>query len=365
MNVSRKLRVRDHESVRRLREFLWQWWTEAGLDAMLTPVEQPNGLGVATQVIEDVRRLAAANPFAPVVLTNAAAVGKFARDHPGGRLAALLGPCEPRALVELRKRRHGQAANENGVIVGVDCLATLPPDEFSARAGTQGIGSLTREALEYAAGDCSPRRPRTACRVCPWPAPRASDVLIGAIGVVPSEYLLVIARDERTAERLHLTAVTDDDASEYEVVRRELAVGSIAKKRERLPSEIVRSLPQRFSDVASLLVRRLLAVRRLPRRVSTLRRRVEWSTGHGLGPLRRPALAGRAGRRQPLAGLVLGLRHVRGGLLLRRPHHIAHRPARGPHAARASLHPRRPSAAIAQGHGVTGRPPRTADLGLR
>lgn len=255
MNVNRVIEVRNHDPVGSLREFLAAWWEAAGLEALLAPVELADRSGVMAQVIEEPARLSVVNPFAPIMLSNAAsAVDKFSHDRPGGRTAAMLRPCELRALIELRKRRHADSTNDKMTIVGADCLATLPQPEYLDRVHAEGLREMVRKALEEAAeGECSARQPRMACCLCSWPAPRGADVVIGAIGVSPEEYLLIIAQDEATDERLRLAQVTDGLATEAQVVRREVAVGAIAKKRSKAGAEIVRSVPQRFSDVGSLL----------------------------------------------------------------------------------------------------------------
>lgn len=255
MNVVRRLEVGNQDPVESVREFLAAWWREAELDAMLAPVESANGRDVKTQVVSDPAGLASVNPFAPVMQGNSASlISKFSRDHPERRLAAVLRPCELRALVELRKRRNAPAATDKVLILGVDCLSTLPQAAYAEGVEAQGLKALTWEALACAAeGDCSPHRPRMACRVCRWPAPVGADVTLGAIGVVPDEYLLLVTRDETTDEQLRLAAVTNGIASEAEAVRREVAVGAIARKRAKLHAEASKSVPQRFSDVGSLL----------------------------------------------------------------------------------------------------------------
>jgi formate dehydrogenase subunit beta len=255
MNVNRVVAVHNNDPVTALREFLATWWRAYRLDALLAPVELTDGSGVRTQVIEDPAGLASVNPFAPLMESNAAtAIGKLSRDRPAGRLAAILRPCEMRALVELRKRRHPPAAADRVAIVGVDCLGTFVPDEYAECVRTHGPKRLSRQLLDYASeGDCSIRRLRTSCRVCEWPAPRGADLVIGAIGVQPDDYLLVIAPDEATDERLGLAEVAPNQAEESQVVRREVAVGAVAEKRARARAAMIEAAPIRFNDFGSLL----------------------------------------------------------------------------------------------------------------
>jgi formate dehydrogenase subunit beta len=210
MTINHLLRVRTGDALTALREFLAAWWVRNRLEALLAPVETAGCAGQVIQVIEEPAGLAAVNPFAPVMHNNvAAAVAQMAEDYAGARVAALLRPCELRALVELRKRRRTPGSGCL-VLVGVDCLGTFPPQEYEQEARAHGASQLTREALAYAAeGGFTPQRLRPACQMCDWPAPCGADLTIGAIGVAPEQYLLVIARDAATDAGLHLGEVTD------------------------------------------------------------------------------------------------------------------------------------------------------------
>jgi len=255
MNINHRLDVRNADALGTLREFLAAWWMAVGLEALLAPVEQPDGEEIRTQVVTERADLARVNPFAPVMLENAAtAISKFSRDFPGGRIAAMLRPCELRALVELRKRRNVPAADDKVTILGVDCGGTLPPADFAQRVQGRGLRALTDESLACGAEcDRLPRQLRTACRICEWPAPRGADVAVGVLGLPPREMLLVIGRDEATSERLHLGEVTDGIAEEAEVVRREVAIGAISQRRARVRDELARTVPLRMTEVGSLL----------------------------------------------------------------------------------------------------------------
>ena len=255
MNVNRVIEVRDRDPLGAVRSALGAWWQKAGVDALLAPVELPDGTGTRSEVLLDARRLDEVNPFTPVMGSNAAAaIGKFSRDHPGARLAALLRPCELRALIELRKRRYGAAADDRVLTIGVDCTATLGPEAFAGRARTRGLAALTREALEAAAeGEPWPARPRTACQVCLSPAPRGADLAIGFLGLPAGQMLLLIARDEATDAANHLQHVAPTLASEAQVVQRESAVGTLDERRSRARAELARTATRRFSDLGSVL----------------------------------------------------------------------------------------------------------------
>lgn len=255
MNVNHRLAVRQGDTLGAVRDFLTAWWMANDLDALLAPVESATGQEVRTQVIADPADLPRVNPFAPLMVENAAtAISKFSRDHPRGRLAAMLRPCELRALVELRKRRNVPVASDQVIIVGVDCTGTLPPSDFAHCLQGRDLQALTAEVLACGA-DCDrlPRQLRTACRICVSPAPRGADVTIGTLGIPSREYLLIIASGESVDAELHLGAVTDGIAEENEVVRREVALGRISQQRAKVRGELARSIPQRMGELGCAL----------------------------------------------------------------------------------------------------------------
>src|SRR5512142_2335768 len=129
MNVNRVLHVRDGNAIKTLQDFLAQWWGQLELDAMLAPVETSDDGVTSPQVISQPADLTKVNPFAPVMLSNkAAVVQEFIDDNPTSRLAVILRPCELRAMVELRKRhrvRYQSVSSGNDqeslVVISVDC----------------------------------------------------------------------------------------------------------------------------------------------------------------------------------------------------------------------------------------------------
>ena len=260
MNVNRILHVQNSDTLSTIREFLMAWWSQLDLQAMLVPIELADRSGVVTQPIVRRMHLDTANPFAPIMTCNAATlVNAFVRDRPGQQLAAVLRPCELRALIELRKRRRVPAVdeaiqNQTLTIIGVDCVATYSAHEYTHRVHEHGAETVTHDALMYA-GEAvySPYELRSACKVCDWPAPRGADVVIGAIGVPIEQHLLVIAHDEEIDRRLQLSTVTSGLATEQQVVHREVAVGELIDKRAAMRAEQLGIASENLMDFARLL----------------------------------------------------------------------------------------------------------------
>ncbi len=163
-------------SVRRLlREAL-----EKGLvDAVLVPAEGPSGAGIVNMFTTDPEELGAARPFAR-------AMAQFGPQdlvrltEPGGgpvKVAAVLKPCECRAVVELAKLKQIDLANVT--LVSPDCEGTVELKDY-------------REAAE---GKALPVR--LACKICRARVPgEPVDLGIGTLGV-GADHVLLEAKTER------------------------------------------------------------------------------------------------------------------------------------------------------------------------
>ena len=257
MNVNRVIEVKREDPVQTLQDFLLNWWEAYQLETLLAPAEIVDRNLVGTRVIQDQAGLTTVNPFAPVMVSNAARTAdRYIQDHPSQRVGVVLRPCELRVYNELRKRRPDPVDDSQAVIIGIDCLGTFLPENYQQMVAQRSEADLIAETLLNAAeGGLRPQLFRTACQICDWPAPRGADLAIGAIGVNSNQYLLLIARDEETDLRLGLPGMTDHLASEYQVSHRETVVGAIADMRTAIRKNMVEELAtsRHFGDLGSVL----------------------------------------------------------------------------------------------------------------
>jgi formate dehydrogenase subunit beta len=254
VSVNRVLNILNQDAITRFREFLWMWWERARLEALLAPIELPDGTGAAVRAVEDPEELWAVNPFIPLMLSNSAAlVGEFIDSHPKGRLAVILRPCELSTLVELQKRSwflhqpplaSNLAEGKEVVTVGVDCTGTYGAAEFTRRLLAYGRDSVFCQAFNLtSAVEVGKQQYRTACQLCDLPASSFADITIGSTGIVQEGYLLVIARDNNIDARWCLGEATDGLAIERVIQRRGAALAAIAgeqarKWTQRQPGEV-------------------------------------------------------------------------------------------------------------------------------
>ncbi|MGE5587912.1 MAG: formate dehydrogenase [Clostridia bacterium] len=163
-----------------LSKFLAKVLETGAVDALVVPAEAAPG--VTTHVLAKDPRLVEryARPLAPVMPSSASrVVSEVVHKRPSGKVAAVLRPCEGRALVELMKVK--QAAPENVVAIGIDCTGTYDPVAYRD-AGGNADGLVMRES----------------CRVCLNPAPLEDalpGIVLGFIGLDESDGVFVSVHD--------------------------------------------------------------------------------------------------------------------------------------------------------------------------
>jgi formate dehydrogenase subunit beta len=255
MRVDRLVKVGEDGPLAAVHNVLHGLWERNGLVAMLGPLESEEGREVAPQVAEEPHSLAAINPFAPVMPANAAAlIVGFAREHQPGPLAAVLRPCEWRAVVELRKRHRTTPEADRVISVVVDCLGCHSSEVWNERARVTSPADIWHDALTYAdQGGFTPKALRRGCQMCTSPASREVDLTIGLFGLNTSHALLVSCPDEDTDERLHMAEIAPELAPEDVIVRREVALGELAERRGRQRDLLFQDAQRRGVGLAEVL----------------------------------------------------------------------------------------------------------------
>ncbi len=243
------------DALGRARTFLGALWQSAGLTAMVIPVLPGGEAAPQVERITEPRRLSQADPFAPLMMANGARVlAERAQAGLPGPEGAVLRPCEVRALLAVARRRS--IPLERYLLVGVDCLATLPPDGYQRRSREMGgPEELTREALLFARqGGILLYRNRSACQRCSAPLPAAVDLCLGVHGLAAGEAILVTARDEAAARRANLEAITDGPAPEKLIAQHEAMAEALRARRDRTRDRMeaeLRNLPETIEQFAA------------------------------------------------------------------------------------------------------------------
>jgi len=243
MKTQSRIDVRNGDTLEATREFLKMLLEKNVVDAMLVPLEVPSADQVTPILVKEPKQLDTANPLAPVMRVNAAAVlARIQREEGARRIGAVLRPCELRATIELAK--FGRIDRDRLMLIGIDCMGTYEPEAYAQLARASAY-SPTDEMLKWTRqGPIAPYRLRNACQMCEHFAADGADISINLIGMNVREHLMVQARED-IAEALNLTPGRPNG--------REKAIARLASIRHHRREEALSKATQLLSDIPALL----------------------------------------------------------------------------------------------------------------
>ena len=205
MTQAIRIETKNGDRLLAIRSFLATIMDKAGIDAMLVPTRMLVKNRIMPTLVSDAARLAEADPLAPSFPVNAAQqLTRLTRNPSGGRLAAVLRPCEIRAFNELVKLHQGQ--RDAVLIIGLDCPGALSNTDFKAFADRHdNLDDATQAFLDATiAGGSADDIPETtsACRACTHPLPDNADIGIALFGSDPTAGLEARAYTDSGIETL-------------------------------------------------------------------------------------------------------------------------------------------------------------------
>ena len=241
-----------------VRSFLGALWEETGLEGMVIPTYQADRPQVFPRLLESQEELRTADPFVPFMPINAAKfVSNLANERPASHLGAVLRPCEARALHQIAN--CGFLNRDRWLIIGADCLASFPIQEFEWRAQKAGgVEQLSTETLRFPRqGGIAPYRYRSACQTCLPSASQYVDVNLDLIGLPVNQYIFIQIRWKDVARTLMIDHLTDGLAPPELVARRDAALTRLANRhkntKERMESSLPAELPRQPDDLVAFL----------------------------------------------------------------------------------------------------------------
>lgn len=144
-------------------------------DAIMLPMQVPSGDSYAWLMIKDKQYLDDAIALAPIMPVNAAkALKRYTRKGKGSlKVAALIRPCEVRAVIELRKLHQINA--DNLLLCSYDCPGALPMQDYIAdpAKGEKLFSQLITQKI-WDSKDVKP-----VCQICDNFSLPASDLHFG------------------------------------------------------------------------------------------------------------------------------------------------------------------------------------------
>ncbi len=212
MKVDAVIKTENGNILGALRDFLAKLLKEGVIDYLLVPEVISGGQTLAPALIKGTSYLDKANPFSPVMPTNAASiVSQLTADKPGKKLGVVLRPCEIRALIELGKLQ--QADMTNLTIIGIDCLGTVEVEDYAKFIKETPGSAEEKETKTLAEMRQNINKPsnnkltvplRPACNMCIYFTPTIADITLSLYGEGDDIYVNL---EENLAKKLGLEVI--------------------------------------------------------------------------------------------------------------------------------------------------------------
>jgi formate dehydrogenase subunit beta len=148
---------------------------------------------VMPTLVTDPKHLDGVDILAPAFPLNAATLAaKLTRKPMGGKIAAVLRPCEIRAFIELVKLN--QAQKDDIILISIDCLGAFQNKDylkFSSQKSKETSTLFLKKVMEENAVEIEGVKLAAACMACEHPVSENADIQIGLYGMNKDESLLV------------------------------------------------------------------------------------------------------------------------------------------------------------------------------
>jgi formate dehydrogenase subunit beta len=240
-------------AVAAVKEVLWHLMEEDIVQGLLVPLQSDPQEAPAPTLIKSRERLDRANPLAPVMTLNSAKIAALLlAQETGKRLAAVLRPCESRALMELA--RQGRVSLENLVMVSVDCLGSHAESDYEQRLALWGDEVPVRESLRWSRrGQIAAYRFRRACQMCEDPYFDEASIVVGLFGQDLREQILISVESD-LAERMGFArnGWAQPSAPEH-LRRREETIQRLLVQRRRARARLLHELQEDLAQPADVL----------------------------------------------------------------------------------------------------------------
>jgi formate dehydrogenase subunit beta len=235
-----KIEVIDQDPLKAIRGFLKNLLDRQDISARLAPCRLPKKTMVMPTLISAGDQVDMIDPLTPAFPMNSAKMAsRLTRKPSGGRIAALMRPCEIRAFIELVKLKQGRS--EDLVLIGIDCLGAFGNRDYLKWAG-ENSDDLT---LQYTRKVLSGKYKGTdgidltqACQACEFPISECADINIGLFGVDTDREILLQTLTDKGA---HLLDTLDLPTIDFPAARTKDIEGRIAEKitfRDRMFAQI-------------------------------------------------------------------------------------------------------------------------------
>ncbi|MBW1900578.1 MAG: 4Fe-4S dicluster domain-containing protein [Deltaproteobacteria bacterium] len=252
MSITAKLEVKEQDLLASLEDFFRSILQLDDVSAILVPQRLPMKNVVMPALITDPDQLSGIDPLAPYFPMNASkVVSRLTRKPIGGKIVAVLRPCEIRAFVELVKLNQGKT--DDLVMVGLDCLGAYGNTDYFRFVGDDLNESTVRYYKSVLSGKGSQIGDidlSSACKACEHPVPTGADILIGLFGVDTGDHLLVQSQStagEELLGRLNLKSTKEPST-------RKEAIDALLAERTAFRDQMFAETSEATDDLEKLTV---------------------------------------------------------------------------------------------------------------
>ena len=224
-----KIEVSDQNPLQSLRGFFKTLLQKEDISALLAPCRLPTQTMVMPTLISAGDQVDRIDPLAPAFPMNAAKIAsRLTRKPSGGRVAALMRPCEIRAFIELVKLKQGRT--DDLVLIGIDCLGAFGNRDYLLWAQENGEDlslQYAREVLSGKRGCTDKIELSQACQACEFPVSESADINIGLFGVDTDREVLIQSLSDKGA---HLLEALDLPTADLPAARPKDIEGRISER---------------------------------------------------------------------------------------------------------------------------------------
>ena len=196
MSKTAKIDVKDQDLLQALRDLFKAILKQDEISAVLAPWRLPMKPMVMPTLITEPDQLDGIDPLSPAFPMNSAKlVSKLTRKASGGKVAAVMRPCEIRAFIELVKLKQGRT--DDLIIIGIDCLGAFTNRDYITWVGDDSEDATRRfyaAALADQSASIDGVSLAPACRVCELPIPSSADLAVSLFGLDASKQIFLRAQ---------------------------------------------------------------------------------------------------------------------------------------------------------------------------
>ena len=229
MAITARIDLKEKDILGALRGFFEDVLKIEVIKAILVPQHLPMKNMVMPTLVTDPHQLNGLDPLAPAFPMNTAKiVSRLTRKPMGGKIAAVMRPCEIRAFVELVKLKQGRTADV--LLIAIDCLGALQNKDYLQYAGDDMTESTVRFYQNALSGKTAAKEGvelSPACKACEYPVSANADIQIGLLGVAVDDYVLVQSQTEEGTNILNRLNLPEA----AEPATRQDAVSSLVEQR--------------------------------------------------------------------------------------------------------------------------------------